>query len=83
MPSGNVSDIALGVVNMVGEIIGMLSVFAARAYHLDRVVLTGNLTTIDPIRRVFDVLEATFGIHFIIPENAEFGTVIGAALWEN
>ena len=79
----NRHDIALGVVNMVGEIIGMLSVFAARAYGLDRVVLTGNLTTIGPIRRVFDVLEATFGIHFIIPENAEFGTVIGAALWEN
>lgn len=74
------SDIALGIANMVGETIGMLAVFAARSYYLDRVVLTGNLTTLEPIRRVFDILEATFHIRFIIPENAQYGTVIGAAL---
>ena len=74
------NDIALGIANMVGETIGMLAVFAARSYHLNRVVLTGNLTTLAPIRRVFEILERTFGIHFIIPENARFGTVIGAAL---
>ncbi len=76
------SDIALGIANMVGETIGMLAVFAARSYHLDKVVLTGNLTTLPPIRRVFDILEYTFGIHFIIPENAQYATVIGAALTE-
>lgn len=74
------NDVALGIVNMVGETIGMMAVFAARNYGLDRVVLTGNLTTLAPIRRIFRVLEATFGIHFIIPENAQYGTVIGAAL---
>ena len=74
------NDIALGIANMVGETIGMLAVFAARSYKLDRVVLTGNLTTLAPIRRVFEILEQTFGIHFIIPENAQYGTVIGAAL---
>ena len=74
------NDIALGVVNMVGETIGMLAVFAARNYGLKNVVLTGTLTTIEPIRPVFEVLERTFGIHFVIPENAQYGTVIGAAL---
>lgn len=74
------NDIALGIANMVGETIGMLAVFAARNYKLDRVVLTGNLTTLAPIRRVFEILEQTFGIHFIIPDNAQYGTVIGAAL---
>lgn len=74
------NDIALGIANLVGETIGMLSVFAARSYQLDRVVLTGNLTTLAPIRRVFEILERTFNIHFIIPENAQYGTVIGAAL---
>lgn len=76
----NKHDIALGISNMVGEIIGMLAVFAARSYHVSNVVLTGNLTTIEPICRVFPVLESTFGIRFIIPENAQFATVIGAAL---
>ena len=74
------NDIALGVANMVGETIGMLAVFAARSYKLDRVVLTGNLTSLAPIRRVFEILEKTFNIRFIIPENAQYGTVIGAAL---
>ena len=74
------NDIALGVANMVGETIGMLAVFAARSYKLNRVVLTGNLTSLAPIRRVFEILEKTFNIQFIIPENAQYGTVIGAAL---
>jgi type II pantothenate kinase len=65
---------------MVAETIGMMAVFAARNYQLDQVVLTGNLTTIAPIRQVFDVMEKNFGIRFIIPENAQYGTVIGAAL---
>ena len=76
----NKNDIALGIANMVGETIGMMAVFAARNYHLNRVVLTGNLTTLAPIRRVFEVLEKTFDIQFVIPENAQYGTVIGAAL---
>ena len=76
----NKHDVALGIVNMVAEIIGMLSVFAARSYHLCDVVLTGNLTAIEPIRRVFGVLEDTFHIRFVIPENAQYATVIGAAL---
>jgi type II pantothenate kinase len=74
------NDIALGITNMVGETIGMLCVFAARNHGLDRVVLTGNLTTLPSIRSVFNTMEKLFGIKFIIPENAEYGTVIGAAL---
>ena len=74
------NDIALGITNMVGETVGMLCVFAARSHGLDRVVLTGNLTSLPSIRRTFETMEKLFGIKFIIPENAEYGTVIGAAL---
>lgn len=73
-------DIALGVANMVAETIAMMSVFTARGHGLKNVVLIGNLTTIKPIRNVFNSLDS-FGINFIIPENASFGTVIGAALY--
>lgn len=74
------NDIALGIANMVSETIGMLAVFAARSHGVSRVVLTGNLTSLASVRRVFEILERTFGIQFIIPENAQYGTVIGAAL---
>lgn len=74
------SDLALGITNMVAETIMMLSVFAARTFHLRNVVLIGNLTNISHIRRVFEDHANGFGVQFIIPENSQFGTVIGAAL---
>ncbi len=75
-------DIALGIANMVAETIAMMAVFAARGHGIQDIVLTGNLSTIAPIRRVFEGLGQSFGVRFIIPENASFGTVIGAALYE-
>ena len=76
------SDLALGIANMVAETILMLSVFAARSFHLENIVLIGNLTTIAPIRNVFENLSHGFGVKFSIPENSQYGTVIGAALNE-
>lgn len=76
----NSSDIALGIANMVAETIAMLSVFAARNYNLKKVVLTGNLTTLKPITDVFASLDDNFGLEFIVPDKAQFATVIGAAL---
>ncbi len=75
-------DIALGLANMVAETIAMMAVFAARGNGIKDIVLIGNLTTITPIRRVFEGLEQSFGVRFLIPENASFGTVIGAALYD-
>ena len=54
--------------------------FTPKCFNVKNVVLTGNLTAIDSISRVFKDLESSFGIKFIIPELAQFGTVIGAAL---
>jgi type II pantothenate kinase len=74
------SDLALGLANMIGETIAMLAIFAARNYSLQNIVLIGNLTTIAPIRGVFESLSDSFHVNFILPENSQFGTVIGAAL---
>ena len=74
------SDLALGVANMIAETVAMLSIFAARSYGIRDIVLTGNLTAISSIRRVFEGLSDSFNVCFHIPENAQFGTVIGAAL---
>ena len=76
----NKNDIALGIVNMVAETIAMLGVFAARNYKTNKVVLTGNLTAIEPIISVFGKLEDNFNVKFIVPDNAQYATVIGAAL---
>lgn len=75
------SDIALGVSNMVAETIFMMSIFAARSFGIKDIVLIGNLSTLPPVRRVFEGLQQGFGVRFVIPENSQFGTVIGAALY--
>ena len=76
------ADLALGIANMVAETVAMLAIFAARSYGLQDIVLIGQLTRIESIRAVFNGLSENFGVRFIIPENAQFGTVIGAALSE-
>lgn len=73
-------DLALGIVNMLCETVGMLSLFAARSKGVDNVVLTGNLTTFPLIQKLFDNLGGLFKMNYIIPENSQYGTVIGAAL---
>ena len=73
-------DIALGIFNMVYETIGMLAVFAARQKELRDIVLIGNLAGLPHAHATFDTIGKMFDMHFIIPERATFGTVIGASL---
>lgn len=73
-------DIALGIVNMVFESIGMLAVFAARSKSTRDIVLTGNLSKLPQAKPIFETLSGMFDMNFVIPEYSEFGTVIGAAL---
>ncbi|MBQ2725933.1 MAG: type II pantothenate kinase [Clostridia bacterium] len=74
------ADIALGIINMVFETIGMMSIFAARNFGIRDIVLTGNLSGVEQAPQVFGTLNKMFDMNFIIPENSAFGTVIGAAL---
>lgn len=74
------ADLAKGIMNMVFETVGMLALFAARAKDNVPVVLTGNLTTVSYAKEAFAILSSMFGVDFIIPQNAQFGTVIGTAL---
>ena len=73
-------DLALGIINMIFETAGMLSIFAARSYNVRDIVVTGNMTTIPQAKDIFASLSAMFGMNFVIPELARYATVIGAAL---
>ncbi len=73
-------DLALGIMNMVFESIGMLAVFAARSKATKDIVLTGNLSKLPQAKPIFEILSQMFDMNFMIPEYSEFGTVIGAAL---
>ena len=73
-------DVALGIINMVYETVAMVSLFAARSIGVKDIVLLGNLTSVRYAREIFPTLSQIFGVNFIIPENSQFGTVIGTAL---
>jgi type II pantothenate kinase len=74
------NDIALGLLNMVAEIVGTLSVFAARNYGLERdIVFVGKVTKNRTLMKKLRYVVRIFGGHAVIPKNAEFATAIGAA----
>lgn len=73
-------DIALGVLNMVFEAVGMVAYFAGKSRGVSDIVVTGNLTTIPYCAEIFRVLSEMFRVNFVLPELAQFGTVIGTAL---
>ncbi|MCL2699071.1 MAG: type II pantothenate kinase [Defluviitaleaceae bacterium] len=76
------NDIALGILNLVFESIGVTASFAVKSTGVRDIVLIGNLTTIPHCAYVFDQLRDLLGINFIIPEHSEYGTALGAALVE-
>ncbi|MCL2230017.1 MAG: pantothenate kinase [Treponema sp.] len=74
------SDLALGIINMVYQVIGVLSVFAARARNSTRVIVTGNGSRNVIGQKVLSDISGMYGIDFIYPEFAEYTTAIGAGL---
>lgn len=74
------ADVALGIINLVFQTIGMMAVFASRNEKVNDVILTGNLTNVPQAKTVFDGLTTLFGVKFHIPDHAEYATAAGAAL---
>ena len=73
-------DIAAGIINMIYETVAVVARFAASAHGVKDIVLTGRLSALKSAQNAFKALGETFGVNFIIPENSEYATVIGAAL---
>jgi type II pantothenate kinase len=78
-------DIALAIINMVYQVIGVMSVFAARASNSGakearQVVITGNGSKNAIGKKILDDISIMYGVNFIYPECAEYTTAIGAGL---
>ena len=77
------ADIALGLINMIFESIGMMAVFATLNDSVKDIVLIGSLSVINQASSVFNTLAKLHPTNrFHIPENAIFATAVGAALSE-
>jgi type II pantothenate kinase len=74
-------DIALGIINMVFQVIGMLSVFAARSRNIDRVIVTGSGSHNPFGQKILADITRLHSIAFEYPEDAEYTTAVGAGLF--
>ena len=74
----NNSDIALGIINMIFETIGMMAVFAIKNDEIKEVIITGTITSISQAKKILNKIEKLYDISFMIPENAEYATAFGA-----
>ena len=72
-------DKARALVNMIAEVIVVLSVLAARANGHTGVVLTGKLVRVKPLLERIQSTRALFDRGFVVPEFADVATAIGAA----
>ena len=75
------ADLAAGVVNLVLQAIGTMTVLACKCKNANTVILTGSMTTLSQVKPNFEAFERLYGIRYIVPENATFATAIGAGLW--
>ncbi len=74
------SDIAIAIINLVAQTIALLGISAARGEGISDIVLTGKLSILPLIRKVMDGVSDLHKMKFLVPEYAEFGTAIGAAI---
>jgi type II pantothenate kinase len=77
-PGGNREDIAIGLLNMIYQVVGMLSVFACRNDTIKDVVVVGTLAAINQGKAVFERIGQLFGLKFYLPEKAPYAVAVGA-----
>lgn len=76
------NDLAVGIVNLVFQSVGTSAVLAARLEKVDKIVVTGNLMRVARGRDVLQGFSQLYHIEILVPENAEYATAIGAALYK-
>ena len=76
-------DKAAGIVHMVLESICQTAVLISQGTSLKDFVLIGNLTNFPEIEYICRMIKTMYpDVNFIVPEDGEFATAIGAALAE-
>lgn len=73
-------DVTKGILNMVFQVIGMMSIFAARQHGDRNIVLSGKLVNAPLAGKILDSLSKLYKVKFHIPKHAEYCTAIGAAI---
>lgn len=78
---GNTSpeDWAIGILNAVVQTIGSMAFLSASAHGAEHIVFTGGPTSIPETAGIIDAFNRIYPHRFLVPENADCCTAIGAA----
>ena len=72
------ADIVIGLINMVFEIIGMMTAFASLNDDIKDIVLIGNIVSIPVVKNILRKIEKTHKVSFVIPEEPQYAVALGA-----
>ena len=73
-------DLAAALMTLIGQVIAITAINAARAEHLEHVVVIGHMTDMPSFRRVLEQVGTYYGAQLTVPANAGYGTALGALL---
>lgn len=72
------ADVAAGIVNLIGQTIGLMAVFAAKASRSSSIILTGKLTTMKKIVDKMMDIAHVYSIPMLVSDDALYGSALGA-----
>jgi type II pantothenate kinase len=79
-PSVRKEDIAAALVELVAQAIAVVGTNAARIQNMERIIITGHLSDMHSIRRVFERVASFSGISIEVPEHGGYAVALGALL---
>jgi type II pantothenate kinase len=74
------NDLAAALVTLVGQVIAVTAVNAARAERLPHIVMIGHLADMQSFRNAVALVSSYYATPITLPEHAGFGTALGAFL---
>lgn len=80
VPGLSRADLAASLVTLVGQVIGLIAVNAARARAIEHLVVIGHLVDMPVIRRVLNQVGDIYNLDFTIPPQSGRATALGALL---
>ncbi len=75
------ADLALAIINMVGQVIGTIASFAAKLCNLEsNVVLVGKVAANPEITQIIRDVGKLYNVEMTVPRNPDYCTALGAAM---
>jgi type II pantothenate kinase len=73
-------DLAAGLVNLVGQVIAVVAINAARSQGFTTIIVIGHLTDLSSMRTTITQVGEFYGAPITIPQSGGFATAMGALL---